>query len=875
MIGKTISHYKILEELGRGGMGEVYLAEDLKLERKVAIKFLPGHLTKNKENIERFEREARAAASLNHPNIVTIYEIAEEENPATSDRQTFIVMEYVEGKSLRDVLNEYHLGQDKIIDIFTQIGEGLSKAHDAGIVHRDIKPENIIVGKDARVRILDFGLAKLKGVSKLTKDSSTLGTIHYMSPEQIRGEEVDFRSDIWSLGVVLYEMLTGDVPFKGEYEQAIGYSILNESPKAVAELDKDAPSKLQPIIKKCLQKDPQLRYQNIQELITDLQYVTSYSRANDFSELSKQKRRRKRIVTFVVSSIAVVTLAVILIYVVIPAMKQTASESKRITLVVLPFENLGEADHTYFTEGITDEITGRLGTVNSIAVISRNSAEHYAGKTWNTKQVGKDLNVEYIVAGTVRWAVSAKDKDRVRITPRLIQVSDDTELWAESYDRVIDDVFDIQSEIAVKVVEQLGITLKRAEQITVEAKPTKNLEAYQAFLQGQYYARSPHFTVENWKRVIQSYERAVELDPEFAIAYARLASAHARLRFLRHDLSKERLVNAEIAAKKAEKLAPESEEVLLALGYYHLWAHRDIEQALKSWTLAERIIPNDPRILVAKANVYETQGNWDEAIRAVEKAIKFSPRDASMLTDLALYFWWKRNYSHAVELCNQAISLAPNENWPYLYKAFTLWSWKGANDESKHAIEAVHSDYHWIPWAWFWQDVGERQYTRALKRLDVYDHDWIRNKMWAMPRSMMQGMVYDYMGERVYALSKYQEALVLLKTEVEKWPEDPRYHSSLGLVYARLGFNDEALYEGKKATDLLPLSKDAAYGISYAEDLARIYILIGDEDSALDQIEMLFNIHSWMSVNWIKMCPLYDQLDHNSRFQDLMKKYDR
>jgi len=329
------------------------------------------------------------------------------------------------------------------------------------------------------------------------------------------------------------------VPFKGEYEQAIGYSILNESPKAVAELDKDTPSKLQPIIKKCLQKDPQLRYQNIQELITDLQYVTSYSRANDFSELSKQKRRRKIIVTFVVSSIAVVTLAVILIYVVIPAMKQTASESKRITLVVLPFENLGEADHTYFTEGITDEITGRLGTVNSIAVISRNSAEHYAGKTWNTKQVGKDLNVEYIVAGTVRWAVSAKDKDRVRITPRLIQVSDDTELWAESYDRVIDDVFDIQSEIAVKVVEQLGITLKRAEQITVEAKPTKNLEAYQAFLQGQYYARSPHFTVENWKRVIQSYERAVELDPEFAIAYARLASAHARLRFLRHDLSKE------------------------------------------------------------------------------------------------------------------------------------------------------------------------------------------------------------------------------------------------------------------------------------------------------------------------------------------------
>jgi Tol biopolymer transport system component/predicted Ser/Thr protein kinase len=264
VIDKTISHYKIIEKLGEGGMGEVYLADDINLDRKVAIKFLPEHLTKDKENVERFEREAKAAAALNHTNIITIYEIAEE------DDQTFIVMEYVDGKSLREVINEYELKLDKIIDIISQISEGLLQAHKAGIVHRDIKPENIIVGKDARVRIVDFGLAKLKGVSKLTKETSTLGTIHYMSPEQLQGKEVDHRSDIWSLGVVLFELLTSDVPFKGDYEQAVIYSILNDEPKAVTVLRTGVPMEVEGIINKTLAKSPNERYQNTDELQVDL-----------------------------------------------------------------------------------------------------------------------------------------------------------------------------------------------------------------------------------------------------------------------------------------------------------------------------------------------------------------------------------------------------------------------------------------------------------------------------------------------------------------------------------------------------------------------------------------------------------------------------
>jgi serine/threonine-protein kinase len=278
MIGKTISHYKIIEKLGQGGMGVVYLADDTKLKRQVAIKFLPEHLTKDKENVERFEREAEAAAALNHPNIVTIYDVLEEDDPTTAGKQLCIVMEYVDGISLREYVGATGSVAHTIentITIITQIAEGLSKAHQAGIVHRDIKPENIIIDKDDRVKILDFGLAKLKGVSKLTKETSTLGTIHYMSPEQIQGKDVDERSDIWSLSVVMYELLTGKPPFTGDYEQAVSYAILNENIKQV--IDKDLPEDLVKIIEKCLTKNPDDRYQNVDEIKGDLSFLKEES----------------------------------------------------------------------------------------------------------------------------------------------------------------------------------------------------------------------------------------------------------------------------------------------------------------------------------------------------------------------------------------------------------------------------------------------------------------------------------------------------------------------------------------------------------------------------------------------------------------------
>ena len=330
---------------------------------------------------------------------------------------------------------------------------------------------------------------------------------------------------------------------------------------------------------------------------------------------------------------------------------------------------------------------------------------------------------------------------------------------------------------------------------------------------------------------------------------------------------------ATYAANRAEDLAPDSPEVLLALGYYYLWAHRDTEQALRKWTLAGKGLPDDPRILEAMANIYELQGQWVKAIQAIEKAFQFSPRDASLVTHLGFFFWFTRQYPRALDACNQAIALAPDENWPYLYKAFTTWSWKGATEESRLAIESVRQDYHWMPWVWFWQDVGERNFKKALERLTAFPDEWIRTKMWAMPKSMMKAFIYDFTEESRSARMEYEASIDLLEPEVQKWPEDPRYHSSLGIAYAALGRKEDAIREGKKAVELLPISKDAAYGIPYEQDIAVIYIMIGDYDVAVDKIEHLLSIPSWISPSWLELDLRFRPLYGHPEFKKVLRKY--
>jgi len=872
MVGKTVSHYKIIEKLGAGGMGVVYKAEDSKLKRTVALKFLPPELTRDPDAKERFIREAQAASSLQHNNICTIHDIDE-----TADSQLFMVMDCYEGQTLKEKINSGPLKIDESLDIAIQIAEGLQEAHEKGIIHRDIKSSNIMISSKKQIKITDFGLAKLSGQTKLTQTGTTVGTVAYMSPEQSRSLEVDRRTDIWSFGVLLYEMITGQLPFKGEYDQAVVYSIINDEPEPPTALRTGVPIELERVIAKAILKDPEKRYQHVDELLVDLRNIRMEINTNTRAKTGKKKTGMSlgRVLLFTVPFFLLIGLLYLLIQTGYITRQSRVSETMEQMIVVLPFENMGPTEDVYFTHGITDEITSRLSVIPKIGVISRNSASHYAGQDWDTRQVGKDLNVDYIVAGTVRWGRANGARDRVRITPRLIRVMDDIEVWSHSFDRIIDDIFNIQSEIAVKVVEELGITLGESERNIVKRDATIHLEAYQAFLQGRHRSRSPHFTVDNWKRVIQSYQRAVELDSSYALAFAELAAAHARLRYLRHDLSDERLSLAKEAAARAKKLSKNTPEVLLALGYYQLWAYLDREQAMQLWDLAEKSLTNDPRILEARATICANLGLWDEGIETLEKAIKHSPKDASLITDLVLSYWMKRNYSKAIKLCNHAITLAPDENWPYIYKSIITWIMQGSSRESRNAIASVNQAYHWVPWLWFWQNVGEGQYDHLLRQLSDNPDEWIQHKLWARPRSMFRAFVYDFIGKPELAFEAYEASVPLLEAKVQKWPQDPRYHSSLGMAYAALGRKEEAISEGGKAIELLPLSKDAEYGQAYEMDMILIYIMVGEFDAAMDKIEFLLSKPAWLSIGWmnfdLRHRPLYD----NPRFEKIIEKYSR
>ena len=881
MIGKTISNYKILGKLGEGGMGEVYFAEDTKLRRKVALKFLPIELTKDKKAKERLEREAQAAAALNHPNIVTIYEINEHEG------QIYIAMEYIEGKTLKDLIidnSKFKIQNsdfpvDKIIDITTQICEGLQKAHEAGIVHRDIKPQNILIDKDNRVKILDFGLAKLKGISQLTKEFSTMGTVHYMSPEQAKGLEVDHRTDIWSLGILLHEMVTGQLPFKGEYEQAIMYSIMNEEPEKITNMRSVIVPELEKIVNKCLEKDLNARYQNVSDLLFDLQNLQQ----NLLASTTRNKRQKMSRISgsliprwlWIAGLVIIVTLTIITMFKYFgPSEEQ--QDLKRKMLVVLPFKNLGPSEDEYFADGITEEITSRLAALKGLGVISRTSALHYKSTDKTVRQIGKELNVGYVLEGTVRWQRSGEDESRVRITPQLIRVSDDTHLWSEIYDRVFQDIFSIQSEIAGQVIQRLNLTLSESENSSMQIRPTDNVVAYQAYLRGLDYLKYSHAPEDQYRKAQKMFEQAIELDPKFALAYVKLSEAHRSLYFFGYDHTNERIENAKEAVDRALELQPKSPAAHVELGYYYYQGYLDYDKALKEFSIAAKNLPNDNNLLANIAYVWRRQGLFEQAINNLEHALALSPNNASLMTEIAHSYLCIRKYEDAIRYCNRNIRIAPGNKWAYLIKALCYWCWKGDIVNARSALEDMpdkRSPYS--IYFLFLQDIYERNYQGALDRLATLSNETIKVQSAFTPKYLLAGWAYSLLNDSLRAKSSFEAARILLEKMLLEQPDDPRVHSALGLTYAGLGRKEEAISEGKKAVKLYPVTKDALLGPDRIMDLISIYVMTGNYDDAMDQITYLFSIPSYHSIHYFRLIPRMDPLRNHPRFQRLMKRYSR
>jgi serine/threonine protein kinase len=502
MISKTISHYKILEKLGGGDMGVVYKAQDLKLDRPVALKFLPPDLTRDDEAKERFVHEARAASKLQHNNICAIHEIDE-----TEDGQIFISMDCYEGETLKEKIKRGPLDIDKAVDIAIQIAMGLEKAHQKEIVHRDMKPANVLITEDGVVKILDFGLAKLTDRTKITKTCTTVGTVAYMSPEQTRGDDVDCRSDIWSLGVVLYEMISGRLPFKGEHEQAVIYSILNEEIESLTDLKNGVPLELKRIVGKALIKKPDERYQNIKQILVDLK-----SLGDEIKSWT---------------------------------LKSTESETKQVpSIAVLPFVDMSpEKDQEYFCDGMAEEIINALSHIENLHVISRTSVFVFKGMQMDVRQIGKKLDVEILLEGSVR-----KAENRLRITVQLVKVSDGFHLWSERYDRDIKDVFAIQDEIAQNIVQSLKLKLSQKEKRVLEKVATKDFQAYDYYLRGRkFFYRADRKSVA---LALDMFSKAIKRDSGYALAYAGIADCHSWL-FMYLESTKENLKQAINASEKA------------------------------------------------------------------------------------------------------------------------------------------------------------------------------------------------------------------------------------------------------------------------------------------------------------------------------------
>lgn len=602
MVGQTISHYKILEKLGEGGMGEVYLAEDTDLNRKVALKFLPQQLTADPETKLRFKQEAQAAAALNHPNIITVYEVAEYQ------RAGYIAMEYVAGQSLRDLAAGRGLPAGKALDIAIQIAEGLEKAHQAGIVHRDIKSDNILINQDGRVKILDFGLAKLKGASRLIQPGSTAGTVAYMSPEQATGEEVDQRSDLFSLGVVFYELLTGQLPFPGEHQTAILYSILNEPPQPLARFAGEVPAQLQEIVEKMLAKKREERFQSAAELVVDL------------------RRCKKEL----------------------EEGKPEAPKKEKKAVAVLYFENLSaEPDSDYFSAGITEDIITDLSKIESLRVASRNAVLPYKDQPVDIPLLGRKLNLDAVLEGSVR-----KFGNRLRITAQLIDTKEGFHLWAERYDREMQDVFVLQEEIAKKIALALQVTLSEKDEEQIAMKYKGDLDAYSCYLKGRgYYYK---YTKPDLLTAMQMFNSALELDPQYALAHAGLSDCYAQMIDKYSETDQTFFAKAEEAGLKALRIDSRCAEAYKALGViYSKQGHN--RKSKEQFLQALAIKPNYAPARASLGVVYTNLGNFAEAEKEYLLAYEQDPSMTVLLYLLANFHLSVNNFSRAENYIDQLL----------------------------------------------------------------------------------------------------------------------------------------------------------------------------------------------------------------------------
>jgi TolB-like protein/Tfp pilus assembly protein PilF/predicted Ser/Thr protein kinase len=638
--------YEIIQELGRGGMGVVYKAQDTKLKRGVALKFLPQELTHISELKERFMREAQAAAALDHPNICTVYEFDE------AEEKTFISMAYIEGQSLKTKIESGPLELDEAVRIAIQTAEGLQEAHDKGVVHRDIKSANIMVDERNQAKIMDFGLARVTGTTMVTKEGMMMGTIAYMSPEQARGETVDFRTDIWSFGVVLYEMFSGHLPFKGEHDQAVVYSILNEKPKPITDLRSEIPTSIEQVIAKAMEKVPENRYQNITELLDDLRSISEGIVPEEIRARLRRAKLLKRKRAILYGGVA----GFLIIMTVIALSVFTGPSEVIVAIAVLPFENLtGDSQQEFFVDAATDELIGQLSQIGALRVISRRSVMKYKGMEKSLPEIAQELKVDAVVEGSV-----LRVGENVRVRVQLIEAfPEEQNLWAQTYDRDMIDVLVMYREMARTIADKTRVELTVQEKTILESTRQVNPEAYEAYRKGMFHWYK--LTAQDLEIARQYFELALEKDPNYALAYLGLSAVWGGFRIQGLMPPTEANAKRKVARQKAIELGPSLPQVQFQIATGKTWGTGawDWEGAEKAYLRAIELNPNYPDARAYYSYFLFYMNRPEEAMAQIERALELDPFNANFRSIYAWDLMYARRYDEAVEDLEETLKTAP------------------------------------------------------------------------------------------------------------------------------------------------------------------------------------------------------------------------
>ena len=892
LVDQTFGHYKISKRIGSGGMGEVYLATDLIAGRKAALKLLPVRFTGDAERLKRFQQEARAVVALNHPNILTVYEIGEDHSTH------YIASELIEGETLRQHLTRGRIEVGEAVDIAIQVASALAAAHEMGIVHRDINPGNIMLRRDGYVKVLDFGIAKLaeqEAPAATPKDEalllvktnlgSILGTVPYMSPEQTCGTPVDERSDIWSLGVVVYEMVTGHTPFTHDTPREVMTSILEKTPPPLASYINKAPAELQRIISKTLRKERSDRYQSAGEMLQALKNLRHNLEVSSELERSTTpswlRWARSPLALVLLSLVSALALA-------IPFSRRrdvTTGLPPQKSIAVLPFENLNkDEENAFFAGGVQDEILTNLAKLADLKVISRTSVMKYkSGLERNLREIAKTLGVSHVVEGSVQRAGG-----RVRVNAQLIDARNDTHIWAEHYDRDAADIFAIQSEISERIANQLRAKISVAEKAAIAERPTADPVAY------AFYAKANDTrAADDWEGVDKSLNRKVELlekatqhDPNFALAYCELAKTHGDLYNTTWD--RQHLDFAKQAAEAAVRVRPDLGVTHLALARYYFRAGfsaaapgqpaglntRNFDRAREQLAVARNNLASNSEALFIEARIDRRQNRWDSALAKLQKANDLDPLNKEVAYYIGETYFQMRQYyqwDQLIKKCGANGTFAG----PWIeYMLAELKLAQGDPVAAQSLLDQVPLDFSPLEGIWqarFNTALYLRDYDAADRVIAVTPAKWAAVAFGGEPPdSFADGQIARARGDKQRAQTVFAAARKKLDTIWGDKPKDNQYFKEASILDAGLGRKEDAIREALRAVELMPIAKDSIAGPGGVTNLAQVYSWTGERDRALEQLEVVATIPGGPTYGDLRFNQCWDSLRGDPRFDKIV-----